>query len=87
MTPPPSAAAQSEMAYDPEMVHAMMAELEAAQIGPFQRALKALALIAVSAFILLSVISYNPFDNTMDTAGIGETTNWLGTPRASFASA
>lgn len=85
MTPPPSAAAQNEMAYDPEMVHAMMAELEAAQIGPFQRAVKALILIAVSAFILLSVISYNPFDNTMDTAGIGETTNWLGTPGASFA--
>ena len=85
MTPPPSATAQSEMAYDPEMVHAMMAELEAAQIGPFQRAAKALVLIAVSAFILLSVLSYNPFDNTMDTAGIGGTTNWLGTPGASFA--
>jgi len=85
MTPPPSAAAQNEMAYDPEMVHAMMAELEAAQIGPFQRAAKALILIALSAFIVLSVLSYNPFDSTMDTAGIGSTTNWLGTPGASFA--
>jgi len=78
MTPPPSATANADMAYDPEMVHAMMAELEAAQIGPIRRAFTALALIGLGAFILLSVLSYNPFDSTFDTAGLNGTRNWLG---------
>lgn len=85
MTPPPSAMGNSDMAYDPEVVHAMMAELEAAEIGPFKRAIHALALLGIAAFILLSVISYNAFDTTIDTAGIGGTSNLLGRPGASFA--
>jgi S-DNA-T family DNA segregation ATPase FtsK/SpoIIIE len=85
MTPPPAATANADMAYDPEVVHAMMAELEAGQIGPFRRAATALLIIAIAGFILLSVLSYNPFDSTGDTAGIGGTNNWMGKPGASFA--
>jgi len=85
MAPPPSAMANSDMAYDPEVVHAMMAELEGREIGPFKRAAQALILLGIAAFVLLSVISYNAFDTTIDTAGIGGTSNWLGRPGASFA--
>ncbi len=85
MTPPPSATANADMAYDPEVVHAMMAELEAGQIRPFQRAITALVIIATAAFILLSVLSYNPFDSTSDTAGIGGVSNLMGRPGAGFA--
>ncbi len=85
MSPPPSASANANMAYDPEMVHAMMAELEAQQIGPFRRAAHALLLLGLSAFILFAVLSYNPFDNTVDTAGLGVTQNVFGRHGASVA--
>jgi len=78
MTPPPSATANADMAYDPEMVHAMMAELEEANIGPFQRAFSALAFLGLGLFLLLSVLSYNPFDSTLDTAGLNGTRNVMG---------
>ncbi len=85
MTPPPSATANADMAYDPEVVHAMMAELEAGKIGPFRRAASALFIIAVAGFVLLSVLSYNPFDTTGDTAGIGGISNLMGRSGAGFA--
>ena len=78
MTPPPSATATADMAYDPEMVHAMMAELESAKVGPVQRAVTGLALLGFGFFLLLSVVSYHPFDSTLDTAGLNGTHNWLG---------
>lgn len=85
MAPPPSATANPDMAYDPEVVHAMMAELEAAKGNPFRRAVSALAVLGVATFVLFAVLTYSPFDTTADTAGLPKASNIFGTPGANFA--
>ena len=73
MTPPPSATANYDAGYQyaPEDIHAMMAEVTAQQGSAFWRAVRALCLCVLGAIILVSVLAYNPFDPTGDTAGIG----------------
>jgi len=79
MTPPPSATANlSGMDYAPEDIHAMMEELQAKQGGAFKRAIIALAMIGFGCAIALCILSYNPFDSTGDTAGLGSASNLLG---------
>ncbi len=79
MTPPPSATANaSHMNYAPEDIHAMMEELQAQQGGAFKRAVIALAMIGFGLAITLCILSYNPFDSTGDTAGLGSVSNLLG---------
>ena len=73
MTPPPSATANYDASYQyaPEDIHAMMAEVTARQGNAFWRAVRALLMCLLGAFVLVSVMAYNPFDPTGDTAGIG----------------
>jgi len=79
MTPPPSATANaSHMDYAPEDIHAMMEELQARQGGTFKRAVIALTMIGFGFAIALCILSYNPFDSTGDTAGLGSASNLLG---------
>jgi S-DNA-T family DNA segregation ATPase FtsK/SpoIIIE len=85
MAPPPSATANADMAYDPEVVHAMMAELEAARGNPFSRAVSALIVMGVASFVLFSVLTYSPFDTTADTAGLPNAKNIFGGAGAGFA--
>ena len=87
MNPPPSATAEYDASYEyaPEDVHAMMAEVTAQQGNAFWRAVRALLLCLIGIIILVSVLSYNPFDPTGDTAGIGIGRHPLGTPGASLA--
>jgi len=87
MTPPPSATADYDTGYQysPEDIHAMMAEVTAQQGNAFWRAVRALFMIAFACVVLLSVLAYNPFDPTGDTAGIGIGRHPLGTPGANLA--
>jgi len=87
MTPPPSATADPNSGYQyaPEDIHAMMAEVAAQQGNAFWRAIRALLMCLLGAVILVSVLAYNPFDPTADTAGIGVGRHPLGTPGASLA--
>jgi len=79
MTPPPSATMNaSQMDYAPEDIHAMMEELQARQGGTFKRAAIALLMIGFGFAVMLMILSYNPFDSTGDTAGIGSHSNLLG---------
>jgi len=78
---PPSAAAD----YDPQLVHEMMDDLNLSPGGALKRALGALTLCALGLFILICLLSYNPFDHTFDTAGIGETQNKFGRFGANFS--
>ena len=87
MTPPPSATADlnSGYQYAPEDIHAMMAEVTARQGNAFWRAVRALLMCLFGVVILLSVLAYNPFDPTGDTAGIGIGRHPFGTPGAGLA--
>ena len=87
MTPPPSATADYDASYEyaPEDIHAMMAEVTAQQSNAFWRAVRAILLCLLGAVILISVLSYNPFDPTRDTAGIGIGRHPLGTAGAGLA--
>ncbi|NNE58963.1 MAG: cell division protein FtsK [Hellea sp.] len=71
--PPPSATAN----YDANYAQILMEDLDSAP-GLLGRAFRALALIGLGFFILGSTLSYNPFDSTGDTAGIGVIQNALG---------
>ena len=79
---PPSATATD---YDVSYAHDLMEDLDMSAGGAFRRAIAALLLCGVGAFILISVISYNPFDSTGDTAGIGGVSNLLGRPGAGLS--
>ena len=87
MTPPPSAAANTNSGYQyaPEDIHAMMAEVTAQQGNAFWRAVRALLMCLLGVIILLSVLAYNPFDPTGDTAGIGVGRHPFGLPGANLA--
>jgi S-DNA-T family DNA segregation ATPase FtsK/SpoIIIE len=73
MTPPPSATADydADYQYAPEDIHAMMAEVTAREGNAFWRAVRALFMCLIGVIILISILAYNPFDPTGDTAGIG----------------
>lgn len=79
---PPSAATPE---YDAQYAHELMEGLNLSPAGALKRALGALALCAVGAFILLSVLSYNPFDSTGDTAGHNTIQNLMGAPGAAVS--
>ena len=78
----PPAASQT---YDASYAHNLMEDLNVPAASTFSRALKALFLCAIGAFILIAMISFNPFDSTGDTAGLGKISNKLGAPGASAA--
>ncbi len=79
---PPSANATD---YDAGYAHELMEDINMSAGNSFVRAFKALMLCAIGLFILIAVISYNPFDHTGDTAGIGRVQNLLGRPGADLA--
>ncbi len=87
MTPPPSANADYDAGYQyaPEDIHAMMAEVTAQQGNSFWRAVRAVLMTIIGCVILLSILAYNPFDPTSDTAGIGIGRHPLGSGGASLA--
>jgi len=72
---PPSATATD---YDAGYAHQLMEDLNMSAGGAFKRAIGALLLCAIGAFVLIAVLSYNPFDSTGDTAGIGGVQNLMG---------
>ncbi len=80
MTPPPSASAN----YDSDYAKGLMEDLDSAP-GLLRRALTSLFLLLLAFLILGAVLSYNPFDSTRDTAGIGEVQNALGKNGAGMA--
>ena len=73
MTPPPSATAsyEGEYAYAPEDIHAMMQEVTAMEGNTFWRAVNALLMTGLGLVLIIAILTYNPFDPTMDTAGLG----------------
>ena len=79
---PPSATATD---YDAGYAHQLMEDLNASTGSAFKRAVIALLLCAIGAFVLLAVLSYNPFDSTGDTAGIGGVQNLMGRPGAKLS--
>ncbi len=79
---PPSATATD---YDAGYAHDLMEDLGMSAGGAFRRAVFSLFLCALGAFILIAVTSYNPFDTTGDTAGIGGVSNLLGRPGAGLS--
>lgn len=86
--PPPSAAAHAEgdfEDYSPEAIQAMLDAVSQAQSSAWKQAAFALMQLGIGAFILLSLLSYSPFDPTIDTAGIGQVTNRLGIVGATFS--
>ncbi len=78
---PPSATAD----YDADYAQSLMDDLDESAPGLLRRAIWALSLCAVGAFILLSVLTYNPFDTTGDTAGVGGVQNLMGRPGAGLS--
>ena len=72
---PPSATATD---YDAGYAHQLMEDLNMSAGGAFKRAIGALLLCAIGSFVLIAVLSYNPFDSTGDTAGIGGVQNLMG---------
>jgi len=76
---PPSAATPE---YDAQYAHELMEGLNLSPGGALKRALGALALCTLGAFILFSALSYNPFDSTGDTAGHNTIQNIMGAPGA-----
>ncbi len=79
---PPSATATE---YDAGYAHALMEDLNMSASGALKRALLSLLLCAIGIVILISVMSYSPFDTTGDTAGIGQIQNLFGKPGANLS--
>ena len=77
---PPAASAN----YDTEYANALMEDLDTAP-GLFKRAITSLILVSLGFAILASVATYNPFDTTGDTAGIGSIQNALGNGGATLS--
>jgi len=79
---PPSATATE---YDAGYAHALMEDLNMSSGGALKRAVLSLVLCGLGAFTLIAVLTYNPFDTTGDTAGIGQIQNMLGRPGANLS--
>ena len=60
---PPSATTSD---YDAGYAHALMEDLNMSASGALKRAILSLALCAIGTVLLISVLSYNPFDTTGD---------------------
>ena len=71
--------------YDSQYAQTLMDDLNVPAQSTFKRAAAALVLCGIGAVILLSVLTFNPFDNTLDTAGLGGISNKLGARGASIA--
>ena len=71
--------------YDSHYAHTLMEDLNVPAHSTYKRAAAALLLCALGAVILISVLSFNPFDNTGDTAGLGGTSNKFGARGAAMA--
>jgi len=76
---PPSSTATD---YDIGYASALMDNLEFSPGSAFKRAVIGLLYCGIAAILLVSVLSYSPFDTTFDTAGIGTVQNLLGKPGA-----
>lgn len=79
---PPSATASE---YDAGYAHSLMEDLNISARGAFKRAIMSLILCAIGTALLFAVFSYNPFDSTGDTAGIGQIQNLFGKSGASLS--
>ena len=84
MTPPPSATAAPGgiEEYSPEAIQAMMDAVTMEQGRAWKRAVAALAMAALGAWLLVALLGYSPFDPTADTAGLGRVSNPMGAPGA-----
>ena len=78
---PPSASP----AYDASYAQNLMEDLNVPAASTFRRAVTALLFCGIGAFILIAMLSFNPFDTTADTAGLGGLSNKLGAPGASLS--
>jgi len=86
--PPPSTSMSAQypsgQAYDAQYAQALMDDLDS-RPGLLRRALLALLLLGLAVLVLISVMSYSPYDSTGDTAGLGKTQNIFGTAGAGLA--
>lgn len=83
--PPSATAAPNTPEYDAAYAQALMDEVANKSAGTIRRAVISLCTLALGAFIITAVLSYNPFDSTFDTAGIGAVQNVFGTMGAGVA--
>ncbi len=71
--------------YDRSYAQNLMDELNVPASSTWRRALTALVLCGIGMVLLISVLSFNPFDSTGDTAGMGGISNKLGAGGAGLA--
>lgn len=71
--------------YDAAYAQSLMDEVNDAGQGKIRRAVMSLLGIGLGGYILAAVLTYNPFDSTRDTAGLGEIRNVFGETGAAFA--
>jgi S-DNA-T family DNA segregation ATPase FtsK/SpoIIIE len=71
--------------YDSRYAQALMEDLNVPAHWAYKRAATALLFCALGAIILISVLTFSPFDNTADTAGLGGISNKLGGRGAALA--
>lgn len=83
--PPSAQMTANQSAYDADYAQELMDDMGPQPKGTFRRAFDMCTLGALALFILASVTTYNPFDSTGDTAGIGSTQNIFGEAGAGFA--
>ncbi|MGJ8564386.1 MAG: DNA translocase FtsK 4TM domain-containing protein [Alphaproteobacteria bacterium] len=83
--PPSATITPNSPEYDAAYAQALMDEVAAQPSGTIRRAVVSLLSLAVGVFIVAAVMSYNPFDSTNDTAGIGPIQNVFGETGAGFA--
>lgn len=82
---PPSATIRANSAeYDAQYAQSLMDEVNAPPTGQIRRAVLSLISVGFGGFITGSVLTYNPFDTTRDTAGLGDIQNAFGHIGAGF---
>ena len=81
--PPPAQSSSYDASYAQELMDGVLDK------GPsaLRRAFNGLLLCALGAIVLISVLTFNPFDSTVDTAGFGSMQNKLVTPGANLGNA
>ncbi len=82
---PPLATQTANRSYNTKMAHDMMDDLNVSGLTAFKKAVFALIISGIGLFLLLCMFSYNPFDTTADTAGIGHVQNIFKTPGANIS--
>ena len=78
---PPTANATN---YDAAYAQDLMDDVIGRGPSALKRAITALIMCALAMIILISVMSFSPFDSTADTAGLGTVQNKLGSPGAAL---